>query len=177
MQYQVHCECKKSIAVSGADAGAAVRCPCGKTVEVPPLHVLRTSAGQAVLSPAVRIQSMLLAGSLPNTRACAWCQRETGDQVQVAVDCERVIHESKMGGAETLAGCFLFGAIPALMLRSAAKTVEHGEHVAFSLPLPVCDACRTRASNPGELRTALRHVPEYAELLDAYPRARVVLVG
>ena len=48
MKYEVRCECGKAHAVTGADAGASLACDCGQTVEVPPLHQLRTLAGQAV---------------------------------------------------------------------------------------------------------------------------------
>jgi hypothetical protein len=176
MKYEVRCECGKSLAVTGADAGVSLRCGCGRTVEVPPLHELRTAVGEAVLSPAIRIRTLLMEGKLPGTRNCAWCHRETDGAIRVSVQCEQVILKSRMGNADTLAGCFLFGLIPTLMLRSAAKTVEHGENITFTLPLPVCESCRPLSSTPRELPKALRSISDYAALLDAHPDAKIVLL-
>ena len=60
MSYEVRCQCGKVHAVSAADAGSSVRCACGQLVDVPPLHLLRTAAGEAGVSPSVQLQAMLL---------------------------------------------------------------------------------------------------------------------
>ena len=52
-----------------------------------------------------------------------------------------------------------------------------GQDVECRVPLPVCEACQPQLSKPKDLRVALRHVPEYAALLDQYPDARVTRVG
>ena len=91
MAYQVTCGCGKVHAVTAGDAGALLWCECGKTVEVPQLHELRADTGEAVVSPAVAIKSLLLAGKLPGTSRCVLCDRETDGIVHVGIQCERAI--------------------------------------------------------------------------------------
>lgn len=154
--------------------------PCGRSVEVPPLHELRIAAGQDVLSPVIRVQSLLLRGELPGTRNCAVCHRETDGRREVSVECERAV--VKAGGpsrADVAAGCLLsfgLGALLQLMRRTAAAK-ELGSDVAVVVPLPVCDACLPVVDGPGRLRQALRQIPEYAALLDRYPDAVIVRRG
>lgn len=187
MQYQVHCECKKSITVSGSDAGASVRCPCGKTVEVPPLHKLRASAGQAVLSPALRIETLLMEGRLPGTRACAVCSRDTDDRSRVSVVCARGFLKDDSSSRDQIAAGCLFGLLVGgatglfganrIMSGESVNMKPMGQDVAFTLPLPVCEGCRPATQSAPGLDSALRRVPDYAALLDAHPDARVVLLG
>ena len=177
MKYEVRCACGKPLAVTGADAGATLRCVCGRAVEVPALHELRTAAGEEVLSPAVRIHALLLDKKLPGTRECACCHRETNDLVQAVIECERVITKSGTTKGEWVGGCFLFGIIWAWVLFQSRPPIQHGQDVVLTVPLPVCERCRFELATPAELRKALRHIPEYAALLDRYPNARITLVG
>jgi hypothetical protein len=101
--------------------------------------------------------------------------------MRVAVACERV----KTGGGPSQAevvGCLLgpllVGWLVALLFvlglrgRRAA-----GEDVTIILPLPVCEACRPGLEEPSALSQALRQIPDYAALLDHYPKARVAPRG
>src|SRR5262245_55140066 len=133
MKYEVRCECGKVHKVSGSDAGTSVPCECGRKVEVPPLHTLRAAAGEAALSPVVRIQSLLYEGRLPGTRDCAGYGRETDGSSQVSVVCERVITTSGASIGEVLGGWLLLG-IPWLLVL-ANRSTPQGTEVAFLLPL------------------------------------------
>jgi hypothetical protein len=44
MQFEIPCECGRRLTVTAGDAGATLRCGCGRTVQVPGLHQLRASA-------------------------------------------------------------------------------------------------------------------------------------
>lgn len=185
MTYEVRCACGMSWLVSGADAGGRVACSCGQSVEVPPLHELRAAAGEgAGLSPAVRVEALLLAGRLPGTRACAACFEDTDGVVKVRADLERAVEvEDDTQRPEPYSGNLLgrlFGALSgALSGRSADRaplTKRIGRDVSFELPLSVCAACRPKLLAPGALHSALGTVPEYAELLKCYPRAALALL-
>jgi hypothetical protein len=180
MDYEVRCACGKPHAVPGADAGASLRCACGRTVEVPPLHELRIAAGEEVFSPAIRVQSLLLAGKLPGTRECVGCFRETNGLVRVSIECERGISLPEGASREPTPpqGCLL-GLLAALIPGPAEKegplTQHIGQDVAFIVPLPICESCRYELVDPRAVYVALRHIPEYAALLDAYPQFWVTL--
>src|SRR5437588_745776 len=114
MQYEVRCECGTAHRVSSADAGSRLKCTCGKTVEVPPLHELRAASGEAALSPVIRIRTMLLAGTLPGTQSCSCCRNKTDRIVRVAIECERSWTKSGVSKAEIISGCFLIPIISLL---------------------------------------------------------------
>ena len=175
MSYEIRCECGKAYPVGAADAGVSFPCACGRTVEVPALHVLRASAGEQAVSPALQIQAMLLNNELPGTHDCVNCGARTDHSVRVSVVCERVTVGHQTGGQEALAGCLLFGPLGALVMRQAGamgKSVERGREVSFVLPMRVCEAC---ASDPSDaaLRRDLAATPAYAALLRQYPNALV----
>lgn len=184
MTYEVRCACGKPQRVSGADAGGRVKCACGQTVEVPPLHELRAAAGEgAGLSPAVRIEALLLAGRLPGTRTCAACFEDTDNVVKVCAELERAVEVEDDAQSDEGPSSFLgrlFGALAGAMTNRAGRngpprTKQRGRDVSFTLPLPVCAGCRSKLLAPGALHTALGTVPEYAELLKCYPHAALAL--
>lgn len=184
MGHEVRCECGKRRGVTAADAGASLPCGCGRTVEVPPLHQLRTAAGEEVLSPAVRIQTLLLEKKLPGTRECAVCFRETDDLVHVSVECEvgRVVGRAPNQDSFASGCLVVFGGLPGLLLagrlrRDSGPLRQVGQDVGFTVPLPACEVCQPNLDGPAALRVALRHVPEYAALLKQYPHARVTRAG
>src|SRR6185503_15253979 len=51
MRFEVPCECGRRLSVTGGDAGAALRCDCGRTVQVPGLHELGASAPAPAPAP------------------------------------------------------------------------------------------------------------------------------
>ncbi|MDY3555774.1 hypothetical protein R5W24_004920 [Gemmata sp. JC717] len=189
MSYEVRCACGQTRGAGAADAGASLPCACGRAIEVPPLHQLRLAAGEDVLSAAVRVKALLLKGLLPGTRECSVCFRETGDVVHVAVECERGRMTTASGTPreQVAAGCLLgvlIGGLPGLIAanRMMKQTEvegpkQIGQDVAFTLPLPVCVACRFGLDDRQSLVRALRAIPDYAALLDRYPAALLRLVG
>jgi hypothetical protein len=102
--YQLACECTKTLAVTLADAGATLPCNCGPKVDIPPLHQLRILAGENVLSPVVKIRTLLLDNQLPGTQECVRCGNKTDNTVKVEIKFEWAIINSGIGGGERIAG-------------------------------------------------------------------------
>ena len=183
MRYEVRCECGRAHAVSAADAGSSLRCPCGRNVEVPPLHVLRALAGVDKLSPAFRIEGLLFNRKLPGTRCCAGCGRETDGLIQVSIVCDRGSSGPDDSGrdenSEEALGCLLgslfgFGGPRDEERREERRSGrQRGQDIAFIVPLPVCENCAPGMNDLAVLRPALRTIRVYADLLDQYPKADV----
>ncbi|VTU00795.1 unnamed protein product [Gemmataceae bacterium] len=167
MQYQVHCECKRSITVSGADAGASVRCPCGKTVEVPPLHKLRASAGQITTSPELTLEAMLARGELPDTPNCESCSQFTPGIVWIELMSES--SEAAKMPEEAALGCLvgIVSGITDLILKPEPKRPA-GYNVWFRIPIRCCPSCEQKLKNT-KCREILRRHQLSAALLDKWP--------
>ena len=181
MSYEVRCECGKARPVTAADAGASLRCGCGRSVEVPPLHQLRATAGQAGVSAEMQLYAMLHKGELPGTDECIRCHRTTGGVVRVVIECERAENKfTHIGEAQAIAQSLLDNLLKLVVGFSWTnpQPVERedrvlGRHVVFTVPLRVCGVCDTEIRSAGALRETLRRVPVYAALLDKYPWARI----
>ena len=65
MKYPVACECGATHQVSGGDAGTTLSCTCGRKFDIPPLHILRSEAGQATIAPEIVVESLLAEGDFP----------------------------------------------------------------------------------------------------------------
>jgi hypothetical protein len=177
MSYSVACSCGQRLAVTQNEAGTQKPCACGREVAVPSLRELRQRAGEPVTrTPELVIQSMLRAGTLPDTSDCGLCASPTRDAILVLADCERREPRGSRSGAwfTTLLSFSLFGVIAGWVVsRTAEDDVRVvGENVILKLPLRVCRFCQEsiRANN---LPTAMRRSQVYAQLLDKYPNARL----
>jgi hypothetical protein len=182
MKYEVRCECNKTHTVGAADAGSSLKCLCGRTIEVPPLHQLRTSEGTGAMSPLANIRSALLNNLLPGTRKCAVCGTESDNRCRVKVVCERVANQGGPSQAEVV-GCLLgpslFGWLVALLIVGGlrAQRESTGDEEAVIVPLPVCQACRPKLDNTGVLQKAVHQIPDYVALLECYPNAEIQRVA
>jgi hypothetical protein len=182
MKYEVRCECGNAHEVSAADAGSALRCACGRTVDVPPLHLLRTTRGRGAISPLAQVRSALLNGLLPGTRTCSLCGCDTSGHCRVKVLCEHVPNNSGPRQAEVvgcLLGPYFFGWLFTLLLVTGlrGRRKSAGDEEAIVVPLPICEICRPKLDDPNALQTAVRRIPDYAALLQHYPKAEIALVG
>ena len=119
---------------------------------------------------------MLLHDELPGTHNCANCGCHTDHLIRVSVVCEQVVVKETASTAAGLIGCLAFGwvaGLAALVLsRAGQPPVQHGTHVAFTLPVRVCEACATDRS-AAALRKDLTATTVYAALLQQYPNATV----
>ncbi len=179
MSYTVRCECGKPYPVGAADAGVSFACSCGRTVDVPTLHMLRASAGEQPISPAVQIQGMLLNNELPGTRDCVNCGCGTDHLIRVSVACEQLTAGDQVKASDVMVGCLLFGVLgwfAGILMARSRPPVERGREVSFTLPVRVCEACATDRSLD-VIRKDLFATPVYAALLDQYPNAIIARVS
>ena len=142
MKYEVRCACGKPHAVTGADAGATLRCACGQSVDVPPLHQLRTAAGQVGVAPELLLTSLLLNKELPDTTDCVGCSRGTDGVVWADVVCERA--DETTDRTDRVGGCFanlLLAFVGVRILFSEQASRSQGRDVSFRIPVRCCDAC------------------------------------
>jgi len=165
-QYRVICDCGRTHSVSGGDAGSRLPCGCGRTVDVPELHTLRTSVGEPTISPELAIEIMLGDRQIPGDGTCLCCGVTTEDIRHVQVECERP--EVKGGRWKINPIALLFGIL------SMERTSERvsGRHVGYRLPMRMCSAC-ARSVSRAEVSAALRQIDVYQQLLDKYPHASV----
>jgi hypothetical protein len=179
MSYEVRCECGKTRAVGAADAGTSVRCPCGRSVDVPPLHVLRASVGEPSISPIIQIQALLTRGELPGARDCACCHRVTDHLIRVSVVCERAIPQGPSVATTAATGCLMIltGIFIFSSSSASAASAQHGSEVSFILPVRMCEGCARYVTTPQAIRTALATTPAYAALLARYPNALIRRAG
>jgi hypothetical protein len=160
-------------------AGTKRTCACGRVITVPPLHELRRQIGLRPyeVSPELVIEHMLASGELPADHACARCGAETDAVVHVQAECERV--QIRSGGEPTWLVFLSLLISPLLLLgvlmRQRSDQKEYGKDKIYTLPLAVCRQCRSTLLNPAEIRDALCRVPEYRQLLDKFPDAKVVV--
>jgi hypothetical protein len=179
MQLHVPCECGEDVPVTEGEAGSRTTCRCGRTLVVPSLRELRRQAGVPGdgLAPDVVIETLLLAGKLPEEEECVLCSKRTAGCVFCYVEFERaVVVDGRPPLWAVIGMVFLFGWIGALLARSARREPrEWGKDRSFTLPLRLCKRCQPALTDRASLKRALRSVPLYRRLLDKYPDAWVSL--
>lgn len=179
MSYEVRCECGKAYPVGAADAGVSFPCGCGKTVEVPPLHRLRSAGGEVAVPILVRVRNLIANGLLPGPRVCALCSQPTRGMARVGLGCEPTPGEPDVRTGQAL-GCFfgfLLGSPFGIVEAATAEAIRReSPDLSLVVPLPVCGQCRPRLSETTALKHALGHIPDYADLLERYPDALLVLM-
>src|SRR5262245_20065847 len=169
MSYEVQCECGKKLAVSSTDAGSTISCACGRSVDVPALHMLRVSAGEHGVSPELLLRSLLLERKLPDTDKCQSFGEPTKATIDALVDCER--SETHVGGREAT-GCIPIGFFGVLVTYRARRAETRGRDVWFRIPVRCCPGCEPHVTNSGLRELLLQH-PVCAGVLEKYPHARV----
>src|ERR1700687_1888932 len=139
MQLHVPCECGEDVPVTEGEAGSRTTCRCGRTIVVPSLRELRRQAGVPGqgLGPELVLETLLLAGKLPEETECVLCSEQTAGCVSCQVDCVRaVVSDGRLWFWAELGLIVLFGWIGVLLARSARKEPrEWGKDRSFTLPL------------------------------------------
>jgi hypothetical protein len=62
-----------------------------------------------------------------------------------------------------------------IILRRRGDQQEYGKDKIYTLPLAVCRQCRSTLRDQRAIKEALCQVPEYRQLLDKFPDARVIV--
>jgi hypothetical protein len=179
MQYELDCECGNKLTVRETAAGAKELCPCGRTLVVPSLHELRRRAGLPApgLPPEKVVETLLLAGKLPEETYCVLCATPTDRVICCTTECERAyVQCGRHAWWVYLLGFLTFGWLGAIAVHaSSGEDREWGADRIFPLPLRVCADCQPRLNGTAALNAALCRVPVYRRLLEKYPEARVTL--
>ena len=184
MQYELDCECGNKILVRETAAGAKELCVCGRKLVVPSLHELRQRAGLPLpgLSPEKVVETLLLAGKLPQEDFCVLCGTATEGVICCTTECERAYVQSSEPPwwwvfPDILLSVLPFGWIGQAIVSPGFEEEERewGTDRVFPLPLRVCASCQHNLTDPSRMKAALNRVPLYRRLLEKYPDARITL--
>ncbi|HKB03460.1 MAG TPA: hypothetical protein VKD90_14655 [Gemmataceae bacterium] len=144
--FNLPCECGRSIAVTAGMAGSSTVCRCGRTVRVPSLSDLKAGAGltRYEVNPAHRILQMDKDGVLPAAAGCPRCDGDTALTLSATVECEQAVGGDS--GESPLWVVLLFGWLGALavLARRGPDTPEHGGTVVAPARLRLCEGCQRR---------------------------------
>ncbi len=181
-EYEVSCECGKTIPVEAMQAGATITCPCGKPVQVPKLSKLRRAAGQTPipLNVVEQIRSLIRDGQLPDNVSCPITGKPVDNTVWLHIQCERIdVRHGEPGFWSNIAYFFLIGwiwFIVALLIKEPRK--EFGHDISVDAPLGINHAASgsITAASVRTLKAVLAHTPIYSQLLHEYPAADVWVV-
>jgi hypothetical protein len=178
MDYSINCQCGARLPVKASQAGTSITCSCGAVVAVPGLSKLRELAGHDAYEtgPVDVIRNMFRRGELPSGGRCAVSGIATQDVIHLYVEAERVYSRSDQRLLHAWLGLLVSPILLAGMFQERRPDV--GRETLVPTPLYVSAQHHARVCRAGQraLRKWLRTVPVYAQLLEAYPVARV-LVG
>jgi hypothetical protein len=178
MKYEVRCECGVPHSVTGADAGASLRCDCGRTVDVPPLHQLRVAAGQFSASPELILESLLKNKELPDTNECAFCSCSTDGVVwaELVYAQPESKHDAEELGGWLVGGCLvavLFGVAKFFSRPEPQRDQRYvGYQVKYRIPVRCCEACALTLTEK-KLHDAVWRQRVYVQVLVKYPQLLV----
>lgn len=177
--YSIDCDCGNQISVSATQAGCDVSCACGETLSVPSLSILRKSIGRDAYEAGTidTINSLIRNGELPAGDVCAVCGLPTENTCWLHVTCERTWTRTSplgIGWFGTIAAaCFGWIAFRINSADEAPTIVGRDRNVDVPLRVRPEHAKRLSKMSSRKLRTLLRTVPIYAQLLDEFPDAVV----
>lgn len=174
--YPVACECTKVHEVPGTDAGRAIDCTCGRTIEIPTLNQLRASAGESTSVIEIELFLKLQEGLLPDETRCLSCDVPTEETAYTLAVCE----ESTSSEPTLLKMIFAFILFIAsaplhlglFSLNDREEDIHHGRTVKYNLPLRLCTPCRKRTWRR-QIKRYVLMVPIYQRLLAKYPHTKL----
>ena len=183
--FEVACDCGKQIGVDGGRGWFTGRLRlAGCEVNVPLLSELRRSAGKGAYETSSydKVRNKVAQGELPADE-CVVCGGP-GDPVYCTATLETTVWRKRFGDgclflilfAPVFVFFLLLGFIFLLFPGSHGRLHGHAKWV--DVPFKLCSACRgpTRElKNQKRLKELMRNVPDYAELLDEYPDAKMMV--
>ena len=184
-EFVVDCACGRKIPVNVSAAGCAVPCHCGRTVPVPPLSELRVASGGRAFESGVldRVRRLIQEEAVALSPCCVISGRPTTNLVWVQVECERRwIRDPTRTHIVTLTALFLVSPlllIWKLISPTDLQPQEFGRDTAVELPLSIDPDFEHRLGKLSQrkLKKLIRTVPEYSELLNEYPHARLYVAS
>jgi hypothetical protein len=171
------CSCGQSVPVEMAQAGGETACGCGQAIKIPSLSKLRELTGKGAYEAGVidTINRMVASGELPSGDRCAVSGETTDDEIDLFVEAEQVSQIRYSAAAAAFVAILCSPLIGLLMILKQPRDV--GRDTLVLTPLRVAAKYHRRVSRSSQrkLKRWLRTVPVYAQLLQEYPRARIVL--
>jgi hypothetical protein len=140
---RVGCVCGEWLPVQSSDTGGAVKCSCGRRVEVP---LLEEFDGRPNLPSAPTVEdriAMLIAdGELPPLGGCARCgHSNSAEKVDLKLECERYTAYAHGGDRFIIIPFFLF---TFWMWWSEEKRLEIvGRDTFIAAPICLCKGCQS----------------------------------
>lgn len=174
--FYAECDCGLRVGATAGMAGTETTCLCGRTVAVPGLSQLRRNVGKHAYGddPAARIKRTLASKpSLPG-EMCLECGTPTTGVLHIQAECERMW--TKKSGRGRIAIALFSIPLYLLTLLVDGRTVvsRHGRDTVVRLRVTMCIHCQARfpfRTGRRALRRLICEVPEYAQLLAAFPQA------
>jgi hypothetical protein len=129
----------------------------------------------------MEIESLLLAGRLPEEDDCVLCGATTEKKVCCRTECERALVKYERPWWWWLivlvmwVPIALLSPITVFFLPKRQRPIEHGKDRIYDLPLRICPQCRLDLTDEDEIKDAMWEVPVYRRLLEKYPDAKVSL--
>ena len=159
-------------------------CSCGRSVTVPSLSTLRTSAGKSAvpLNTLDAIRKILRDGSLPEGVVCPYSGRLANEVIYFHIQCERTwaAGGDREDFLTRFIGFFVFGWVGALIASQRSASSEAlGRDVSIEVPVRISGDIRhqlLRTKRQRKLKDLLRQTPIYAKLLQEYPGATVAVM-
>lgn len=181
--YDVDCDCGRTISVTAAAAGTSVTCRCGRAVSVPRLSEMRESAGAGAFESGVvdRIRRLVRERDINLSPCCLISDRPTSHRAWLQLECERRwVRDPRKG--EFIPHLIMSILVPFWSLRRLiwspdSDPQEFGHDIVVDLPLPIDPEFKHQLTkfSQRKLKELIRTVPEYVELLNEYPKARVLI--
>jgi hypothetical protein len=181
MNYSVTCGCGRIRAVEATQAGSTLKCACGRSITVPLLSTLRSTAGENAipLNTIDTIREMIRRGELPSGEVCPHSGRRADSTVYFHVQCERmwVRGNDSTNIGSTIVHFLLLGWMASLFASLKSRPLEElGRDTSLELPLRISSevsATIMRMRRQKTLKRLLRSTPIYATLLDEFPEGAV----
>ena len=176
MAILLNCSCGQAVPVEFSQAGGETACQCGQPIKIPSLSKLRELAGKGAYEAGVidTINRMVGSGELPPGQVCAVSGEPTDDVIDLFVEAERVSQVGNSVAQMALVAVLCSPILAAAMTLKAPRDV--GRETLVLTPLRVAAKYHRRVSTSSQrrLKRWLRTVPVYSQLLQEYPRARIV---
>ena len=176
MAISLACSCGQAVLVELSQAGGETACQCGQTIRIPSLSKLRELSGKGAYEAGIidTIHRMVASGELPAGDRCVVASEPSDDVFELYGEAEQV---SQIGTSVAQAALVAVLCSPVLAIAMALKPIRDvGRSTIVLTPLRVCAKHQPRVLRASQraLKRWLRTVPVYAQLLNDYPRARIL---
>lgn len=151
-------------------------CSCGKPIQIPSSIQLRKDAGlKPIVPPEEVIERLINAGTIPGNGTCTYCGDETPSLLWVHAECERAFQHRGPGRFWSMVLFIVSAVFTPIRVWVSESHDERlfGRDKVYSLPIYVCEKCKSVPMDTASLKRCMCKVPEYRDLLEKFPNAVV----